>query len=185
LAGKLGAEIQGTEAELAASISEVINSSSNMVEDEPQQSSSVLNTTSRVQQMASFAGKTKAELTVIAKALGLRTGNKNKDDILHDIIECQQISKEKITQFRASLKSSSASRTPPHHSKYREAFNGIDLHDRKWNDLQNHHTVKDWRAKFVFSLLQSGIVNAWVVQRHFEEITFSKYLDELGGQLSS
>lgn len=62
-------------------------------------------------------------------------------------------------------------------------FNVIDLHDKRWYGLQNHHHVQAWKGKYVLSLLHVGIINSHVIYCHFEKKKAIEFYEALAKQL--
>lgn len=111
------------------------------------------------------------ELRLLARDLGIRTGSLTKPELIAKITEARAITGQELEAMRTSLKAASKGGPRLLHDKYVSVFNGVDLHDRHWYAAQNHHSVHSWRAKFVLSLLISGVINTWVVYKHFEDIS--------------
>jgi len=124
-----------------------------------------------------------AELKVIAKELGLKTGAKSKKELVEAIQVRKEAKEEEIANFIQEVEASAKSTVPLHHQRYREVFNGVDLHDKKWYALQNHHTVESWRAKFTLSLLQVSLVNAYTIFKHFSPQGFLDFASEVSADL--
>lgn len=61
--------------------------------------------------------------------------------------------------------SASVKTLPPHHNHYRLHFNSIDLIDRLWNKIQNHHKIINWEAKFIISILQHAFINVYHISQ--------------------
>jgi len=119
------------------------------------------------------------QLKRVAKEFKIKAAKKKRAELVEEIKMVNRISNDELKKMANSLKSSPSSQTPPHHSKYREQFNSIDLHDKKWYKLQNHHYILQWKPKFIASILQSGIVNAHVVYQHFEKKRFLEFCEQL------
>lgn len=77
------------------------------------------------------------------------------------------------------LKTGSVKTDPLHHSHYRATFNAIDLMDRYWYDLQQHHTIHKWQAKYIISVLQVGIINSWTCAKFYEDISLLEWYEKL------
>jgi len=108
------------------------------------------------------------ELQVIAKDLNLRVGSKPKAQLLNEIRQARAVKGNEIEAAKTELESGRRRGSRALHDKYVNVFNSVDHHDRRWYDLQNHHDIQNWRAKFTLSLLISGVVNAGVMYTHFE-----------------
>ena len=120
-------------------------------------------------------GKKIPELKVMLKELRAKIPGK-KPQMIDTILKLQRLPTANIDRARASLTSGSRRGEGFVHQHYRRWFNGVDLHDRYWNRRQDHHTIKSWRAKFVFSLFQSSIVNGWVLHnQHKKSVHLSRF----------
>ena len=122
-------------------------------------------------------------LKEICKDLGLRYSGKLKGELVQEIFEAKKVSQQQTSQFLTALQQSSSKESPPHLTKYREVFNAIDIHDKKWYKLQNHHAVTKWKPKFIFALLGSGVVNSHILYSHFQKEKFLFFIEELAYQL--
>jgi hypothetical protein len=99
--------------------------------------------------------------------------------LIHDITEARSVSGNTIQVTKRLLEEARGNGERVLHNKYVANFNAIDLHDRLWYSLQNHHALHTWQSKFTMSLLISGVVNAIVVQKHFEGDTVSRIASKL------
>jgi hypothetical protein len=50
---------------------------------------------------------------------------------------------------------------PSLHDFYRSWFNLVDLADRKWYSVENHHQQQNWKAKMIHAILRFAVLNAW------------------------
>lgn len=125
------------------------------------------------------------QLSVVAKDLGIKSSGKKRKDLLEDIKEAKKLKEDQVQVVLDELDASPSNTQPAHHEMYKKHFNGIDLHDKMWYKLQNHHSIYSWRAKYTLSLLQSSLVNSFIVYRHFEEIHFLKFCERLSMHLCS
>lgn len=207
MAISLGVEISGDEHTLAKNIARKVNgasiptSTSSPVDLSPDSSSPAsssatlaapaapasltssavtsVNTTDLFQQLMA---KSVPELKAMAKEKALRP-KKLKKDLVEDLVRAAELGEGEIRVILETLGKSAFSSSPPQHNFYRANFNGVDLHDRYWNRLQDQHSMKGWQAKFTFGLLQSGLINSWVCYRQFEEVTLDRYADRLASSL--
>ncbi len=44
---------------------------------------------------------------------------------------------------------------------YRAGFNGVDMVDAKWYEVEEHHPHHQWETKMVLAMLRFGGYNAW------------------------
>ena len=123
------------------------------------------------------------DLVIKAKEFGVKSAGKRKEKLLQDVIEAKKLKEDKVQIILNELSSSSNTTKAPHHSMYKSRFNGVDLHDKMWYKLQNHHSIYSWRAKFTLGIIQSGLINSYVVYKHLNEIHFLKYCEQLSDEL--
>ena len=127
--------------------------------------------------------KTAKELQEIARGLQLKAAGQTKQDLVIRIRQARTISSSQRNSTKEALEQGRKKEGRALHQKYKQVFNSIDQHDSKWYDVQNHHDIHNWRAKFVMSLMISGVVNASVVFRHFEELSLKHFCYQLGDAL--
>ena len=48
----------------------------------------------------------------------------------------------------------------PIHDHYRTHFNSIDLVDRKWNAVEEHHQNQHWESKMTLTILRFAVLNS-------------------------
>ena len=121
---------------------------------------------------------------------GGRSGSsstRNKPSLASDISNALSIPDQTVQQLEADLKTSASQQFDPfHHHHYRKHFNGVDLQDRYFYALQHRsNTLRNWRAKFIVSLLEMGIVNAFSLHSEFTSLTFKQFRTSLSSSLLS
>lgn len=62
----------------------------------------------------------------------------------------------------------------PAHNFYRAYFNLVDLADRKWNAVADHHGNRIWKSKMTLSILRFAVLNAWTFAT---KIKYEKWRD--------
>jgi hypothetical protein len=50
----------------------------------------------------------------------------------------------------------------PPHAYYLSQFNLIDLANRKWNAVEEHHQNHHWKSKMILMILRFAVLNSWV-----------------------
>jgi len=186
LADMVGLQAQGEEHALATAIAAAVNFRAPIVDGPlpvPGDAPIVAENSVAASQGEDLKGKKLPELRTIAKGLNIRTGGKKRSEVATAITERRTIKQGDVARVTRELDSSASAEQGELHKKYRESFNAIDLHDKQWYAIEGHHSVHSWRAKFVLSLLQSGVVNAWVVMKHREQIAIGDFAFQLGLQL--
>lgn len=171
IADKLGLPSSLNDIALANSIAEHINSMVPLtpVAPPPASSSSASSSSAAVQPpQDDFGSKTVPQLAEIAKRMGIKVGGLRKEAVLIAIRNASAISGSKVESTKRDIQAGVLGGDRALHNKYTSTFNSIDQHDRKWYDVQNHHDINRWEAKFTMCLLISGVINASVVYSHFE-----------------
>ena len=122
------------------------------------------------------------ELKVILRQKNLKSPTK-KAEMVDLLLRANNVKSNELEEAKRKLVAAKTTIIAPHHSHYRNTFNAIDLHDRFWNKRQDHHALRFWRSKFIISLLQSGMINAWVLCSQSTPITFETYCQSLTQKL--
>ena len=119
--------------------------------------------------------KTVKQLQEIARGLRLKVAGQSKPELVTRIRLARTITANERSATKEALQQGRKKEGRALHNKYKQVFNSIDHHDAKWYDIQNHHDIHHWKAKFVISLLISGVVNASVIYSHFEVRQFKPF----------
>ncbi len=85
-----------------------------------------------------------------------------------------------LEEFSSNKFTSAAS----HHLLYKSAFNGVDLLDKFWYQSNFTHAVHHWRTKFIISIMEAAIVNAWVLSCDSRQDTLKEFRLVLASQLA-
>ena len=120
----------------------------------------------------------KGSLYAIATKLGLHA-SLNKRELVSLLAGAYNATTPNLSQFEDDLKNSVQSTHPLHHQHYRDHFNGIDFIDHYWYTLQHKKsTIKSWKSKFIMSLIEVGVVNAFVLNQGVN-CTFVQFASEI------
>ena len=63
----------------------------------------------------------------------------------------------------------------PLHDMYRAYFNCVDKMDRRWNGVEDHHGVNNWKTKMIKIILKFATLNAWALKNSRYPILFRKW----------
>ena len=85
----------------------------------------------------------------------------------------------KIREVKEQLAHVSNSSLCPITSCYKEHFNMVDLFDRSWYSIDDHHRVQNWRKKLLFNLMRVGTINAWTLSLTTEFSTLENWREKL------
>lgn len=61
----------------------------------------------------------------------------------------------------------------PIHDFYKEYFNLVDLADRRWYSVEEHHAHQKWERKMLLAMLRTATANAWV---YVTKLEYQKWL---------
>ncbi len=121
------------------------------------------------------------QLVAFAGINGLRKkGKKKKIELVEYILTMLNPTDSQVESTKEFLKNldSALHQEYSQHEFYREHFNGVDLFDRLWYDSDEKHTIKEWRAKYFYSLLRSASINLFVCENETERMTWKKFYTE-------
>jgi hypothetical protein len=102
-----------------------------------------------------------------------------KQELIHVILEAQGHSSKEVEEMKRQLENASQEGGGSHHSYYRRTFNSIDLHDRKWYKLQDHHTTPNWMPKLIQTFQYIGVVNAHSIYSCQHKIPLIKFFQQV------
>ena len=139
-------------AELARSIASAINPH-------------IANSSQSIMVDENFVSMTIAALKAYVKDNNIKCKRRKKEDYLVAITRAQQITNDDSADLFRSLQSSARMGGDHHHAFYKKVFNGIDMHDKRWYELRYQHTITKWNTKLILSILQSCMINAWVLYK--------------------
>lgn len=123
------------------------------------------------------------ELKEIIKRKGLAVGK--KEQMIHGILVAQELDQAAIRERIEKLKKGGKMTKPIHHEYYRDHFNSVDIHDGYWYSLQGNHRIVKWQAKFVVSLLEIAIINAFALGKRHGKETVAKFRDDMANRALS
>ena len=108
------------------------------------------------------------ELICLMKRYGLFAPKRaTKSQLIKNYLEpAKEVSSQTLANIRTAVLRASSKTDAAHHDHYLSMFNAIDVHDRFWYDIPEYHFFRHWEAKYIFSILNSGLINLWVLKRH-------------------
>ncbi len=202
IAVALGVALDADERKLALAICQHVSSSTTQEQDDsstsptisnvPQNQQIVLipleaagnqNSSSSVDRETRYSeeelkSKTMQELNTICQTKYHKKG-KRKSESISIIMDGQNITQSDIEGMRGRLSTEHQQIPTLHHQHYRDTFNFVDLHDRWWNELQMNHTIISWRSKFIISILETGLINAFVLYRHLKNVDLLEFCKQI------
>lgn len=90
---------------------------------------------------------------------------KKKADYVANIFARSQVlhvHQHALDALQQHIKSEYLEKPGPIHVLYKEYFNLVDLVDRRWNSVEEHHPNHKWKSKMLFTIIRFAIMNAWV-----------------------
>jgi len=88
-----------------------------------------------------------------------------KSDIIANILSKVRLQHAVFSdeqQMRRALSGQAFKGNGPLHESYKDNFNLVDLIDRQWNAVEEHHHHQDWRTKYLLFVLRFAVYNAMV-----------------------
>lgn len=117
----------------------------------------------------SLQNMTVTELKQICDSYNIRKGKRKADYVENILLRVStEYRNTDIASFVAKeLETFYFSVTPPVHTLYRDHFNLVDLHDKRWYSVEETHPIHRWQTKHVLGILRNSMGNIWV--KHFLE----------------
>ena len=106
--------------------------------------------------------KTK-ELKQTCEKYNIKKGKKKAEYVENILKRVRSVHVERTSSQNSEeqLKNSIISSESIIHNFYRSHFNLIDLLDRRWNSVEEHHAHRSWKTKFLIIILRYGVINFW------------------------
>ena len=60
------------------------------------------------------------------------------------------------------------------HDLYKDYFNLVDLADRHWYSVEEHHRHQKWQCKMVLAMLHTAVANSWV---YASKVKYAEWMD--------
>ena len=127
---------------------------------------------------------TVTQLKEVAKTIGVSSKG-NKQVLLKHVLGRIKLDARAVNRLSQALSAGSSPSSPPHHDHYRATFNSIDAHDKYYYEMKNPHHVMKWRPKFILSVLESAVINAFVIRRHYTATNLTDFCHELCQEILS
>jgi len=71
----------------------------------------------------------------------------------------------------------------PLHEFYQDYFNLVDLVDRYWCEVEEHHHHKQGQTKMILAILRNAVINSWVYGNKSKFETWISWQNTLAEQL--
>lgn len=104
------------------------------------------------------------ELREICKKYGIKTGRR-KADTIANILKRSNLVNRELSAVEKMVKNFQTAKTDseaPLNEFYRRWFNLVDLADRRWYSVEEHHKNNNWESKMLYAMLRYGAMNCWV-----------------------
>ena len=138
-----------------------------------------------------FAADTLQKMTIvqlreICKKYNIKTGKKKEDYVRLIIARSTSLNThlESILTAMKTIKEVALPDPAPLHDFYKAHFNFIDISDRRWYAVQEHHGNHNWRSKMLQFMLRYVVLNAWTHAIKIEYMHWKDWHGELGTALA-
>lgn len=161
---------------------------SNAFEVEPldmQASVSTLQVSMPVFQLDALQAMKVDQLKKICKEYNIRYGKK-KDQLVQNIYNRSATMHQDVTaveRMMTSIQTTSLADPAPLHNCYKQWFNLVDLVDRRWYAVEEHHGRHQWKTKMLLALLRMAVYNSWVYWNTFYPRDWLYYRQQLAQRL--
>lgn len=125
------------------------------------------------------------ELRAICKKYNIKQGKK-KEQFANNIVKRSETVHQHqtvIDQICEEIEENSLIDPAPAHDFYRDWFNLVDLADRRWYEVEDHHAHQSWKTKMILAILHFATMNAWVYATKFNYRQWIPWRDYVCGQL--
>jgi hypothetical protein len=78
-------------------------------------------------------------------------------------IEVAHSKKAEVIRVQKNINQQGFSGVTPIHKTYRDYFNLIDLLDKRWYSVQEHHGNYSWKSKMLFAIMRFFTINVWTL----------------------
>lgn len=116
------------------------------------------------------------KLKTLCKTYNIRQGKK-KVQFVENIFQRSEIihkHSSALDKLHNSVQSDYLNDPAEIHDLYKEYFNLVDLADRRWYSVEEHHRHQKWQCKMVLSMLRTAVANCWVYASKME---YAEWLD--------
>jgi hypothetical protein len=125
--------------------------------------------------MPKFTKDTLSKMTVkelhdICKKYHIKVG-KAKAGYVHNIVQRSDTlhkDSDLVESLQRSLHDQYMADPAPLHDFYKDNFNFVDLADRRWYSVEEHHQHQRWQTKMILAILRTAVSNTWVYATKFE-----------------
>jgi len=114
--------------------------------------------------------QTVEKLKAICVKYNIRLG-KLKDDYIDRILKRSGViekKSDKVELMINQLKNEALPDPAPINMFYHKNFNLVDMANRRWNSVEEHHHNHQWKSKMLFAVLRFALINCWVYQAQYE-----------------
>jgi hypothetical protein len=133
-------------------------------------------------------GQKLAELKEICKVHIIRPSGTRKEDVIAGIMARVEIVHKKLSSVEEMsniLLKHWFKGAGPLHMAYKDNFNWVDLTDRAWNAVEEHHYYKHWSAKYLRLLMRLAVYNSMVHSQQNHGQTWLQFRTTLVSQIIS
>jgi hypothetical protein len=104
------------------------------------------------------------KLRGICQAYKIKQGKKKEQYVQNIFLRSETLHMRagQVESLLQAVKSEFLPDPAPLHDFYRDYFNLVDLADRRWYSVEEHHKHHRWQSKMILSILRIATANTWV-----------------------
>jgi len=128
---------------------------------------------------------TNIELKEICTKYNISHG-KNKAALVNNILMRSNTMNEKEEEYislQKEIKNTWLLNPAPLHDFYCSQFNLIDLIDKRWNSVEEHHPNHAWKSKMITTILRFAVINCWTYSTKYKFTKWKAWRKELAKEL--
>ena len=108
---------------------------------------------------------------------------KDMVESLYKFSEEKNLFKDKISQLKFILNQDFFISENIYHELYKENFNFVDIIDKYYYKVEDHHHYWNWKFKMVKVILKLCIYNAWVMSSEYFLFDLLEFRDDIASTL--
>jgi hypothetical protein len=128
---------------------------------------------------------TEEQLKEICRKYNIKTG-KTKEIIVDNILKrvaAVHRGHTALETLRMRTKTTSTPDPAIIHNFYRAYFNLVDIADRYWNEVEDHHHHQNWKSKVLLMILRFAVPNLWVYVAKTEYQEWKEFRNKLAKEM--
>ena len=121
------------------------------------------------------------------KKWGIRAGSRKELTMTAILTRVAIVHRQfgQVEQVKRDLEAKRFVRDAKVHDFYAQHFNCVDLANRRWYSVEEHHHHNRWEVKLTLAILRFGILNAWTYQENFVGMEWKQWREGLASELKN